>query len=186
MQSTTTPPNFNLQVLPCIKTAWQNANKQFACPNGFELVSGNCYYVKALSSNNLTKQIVSSNCGRLGGSLVSFETSEKLATVLKWIMSKSISSNYFWINSALYGNAVWAWLSNGSPINYNWATGQINNFNGDAVYLNLNDNLFYVGLSSKSYGTISGLLCEAPVTGLSDNNLNIILNSQTQAYSTSK
>lgn len=110
--------------------------------------------------------------------------------MLQWISSKSIASQYFWLNSArlvAIGNQnIWVWGSNGLPISYNWAAGQSNNFNGDSVYLNVTDNQFYVGLSSQSYASVSGFLCEAPVAGLSSNNLNILRINQTQAYSTTR
>lgn len=151
-------------------------------------ITNRCFLTKSLSSIGLTKQIAQSNCQVLGGNLVAFETLDKLTAVLQWLSSKTSSSKYFWLNSALQttlnSQSLWVWASNGQMINYNWAASQSTNFNGDSLFLNTTDNQFYVGIGSQTYSPLSGFLCEASVSGLSSNNLNILFLNQAQAYST--
>jgi hypothetical protein len=175
-------------------------------------VSNLCFFANSLSSFGLTKQIAQSNCQLLGGSLVSFETTQKLSAVIQWLTSnlfnnfinfvyinigflypkkdvQKTQSQYYWLNTALQtsltGQKFWVWASNGQPINFDWAASQITNFNGDSIYLNTTDNQFYVGSGSQNYSSKSGLLCQAPVSGLSSSNLNVVLLNQTQAFSSS-
>jgi len=98
--------------------------------------------------------------------------------------------NYdFWLNTALTttlnNQQLWVWGTNGQPISFDWAPNQQTNFNGvDSVYLNSTDSQFYAGIGSQNYSSMSGIFCQAPVSGLSSNNLNVVLFNQTQAFST--
>jgi hypothetical protein len=50
-------------------------------------ISNLCYLLKPISAFGLTKQNVQSNCQLLGGSLVTIETSQKLASIIQWLPS---------------------------------------------------------------------------------------------------
>jgi hypothetical protein len=50
-------------------------------------ISNLCYLLKPISALGLTKQNVQSNCQLLGGSLVTIETSQKLASIIQWLPS---------------------------------------------------------------------------------------------------
>ena len=51
-------------------------------------ISNLCYLLKTVSAQGLTKQNVQSNCQLLGGSLVTIDTNQKLASIIQWLPSK--------------------------------------------------------------------------------------------------
>lgn len=68
------------------------------------------------------------------------------------------------------------------PINYNWAPGQSDLFNGDSVYLNTTDFKFYVGTQSLSAAQ-AGVVCQSSIKGMSSDQIVINLLNQTELYS---
>ena len=104
-------------------------------------------------------------------------------------------SKYFWLNTAIYRNASvtnwqWVWVSSitSSMQTFafnNWYNGTFD-FNGDSVYLSTRDYKFYVGNGGQLYYNSSfeniGILCEAPVNPMSNNQINILLLSKTAAF----
>ena len=202
------PMDFNLEVKPCLTSSWQQANPQFACPSGYEMipsVANRCFVVTDTKVNKFNKKSAEYQCELNGGSLVAFETQEKLNAVTEWLKTvKKTTSKYFWLNTAsqrsgvetaFNSNWTWVWVSTQSnaykPFSYdNWGVDQSTNYNGDSVYLKSDDYKFYVGTGSQVYFNSTfesaGILCETTVTSLASNQINILLNKQTEAYTLNK
>jgi hypothetical protein len=143
-----------------------------------------CFIVNN-NAGNITKQSSEYFCYIKGGSLISFETLDKIN-----IVKNNISSKFFWLNSAIYRNSTlkptWVWSSGIKHtlkiIDYdNWGVNQSNNFNGDALYVNTTDFKFYAGTSNE-LKVDGAIVCESSLYGLGDSNINIIENNRTIAF----
>ena len=64
--------------------------------------------------------------------------------------------------------------------------GEWSNFNGDSIYLNMSDYRFYVGTGNSIHMSFSnnyvGIVCEAEIDALRENQINIVEISQANLY----
>lgn len=182
-----------MELQPCLVEAWKQANPQFACPVGYEIipeVNDRCFLAKPIPTG-VDKLTADYECQISGASLIIFENEQKLNHVLNWLNLKQLGDNKYWTSSAVFRNGSnnetnwsWVWASKLSntihPIEFdNWGAFQEKNFNGDSLYLNKSDSRFYVELSRNN---LTGFICESRVRGLEDLNININELSQTASF----
>ncbi|CAF0782126.1 unnamed protein product [Brachionus calyciflorus] len=185
--------DFKMELQPCLLQAWKESNPQFSCPSGYEMIPNikdRCFLVGKVP-NGLDKAKAEYECEVTGASLITFETFEKLQSIIKWLDSKSLTNVRYWTSSAVFRNGStnesnWSWIWSSKltnkiqPISYdNWGAFQQTNYNGDSLFLNSSDYRFYVELSRNN---LTGFICESNVNGLSDSSISIIELNQTSVF----